>query len=60
MIISDGNLEQLLPTLRRIDLICKTLSSIFIGYLLLAPPLVITLVICAWTAISTMTECTLI
>lgn len=25
MIISDGHLEQLLPTMRRIDLVCKTL-----------------------------------
>ncbi|KAF9345895.1 hypothetical protein BGX26_002632 [Mortierella sp. AD094] len=60
MIISDGHLELLLPTMRRIDLICKTLSPIFIGYLLLAPPLVITLVMCAWTAVSTMIEYILI
>ncbi|KAF9308329.1 hypothetical protein BG003_011266 [Podila horticola] len=60
MIISDGHLELLLPTMRRIDLVCKTLSPIFIGFLLLAPPLVITLVICAWTAVSTMVEYILI
>lgn len=56
MIISDGHLEQLLPTMRRIDLVCKTLSPIFIGYLLSASSLVITLVICAWTAVSTIAE----
>ncbi|KAF9279242.1 hypothetical protein BGZ74_002904 [Mortierella antarctica] len=60
MIISDGHLEQLLPTMRRIDLVCKTLSPIFIGYLLFTPPLVITLVICAWTVVSTLVEYILI
>ncbi|KAG0037443.1 hypothetical protein BGZ82_002493 [Podila clonocystis] len=60
IIISDGHLELLLPTMRRIDLVCKTLSPIFIGYLLFAPPLVITLVICAWTAVSTLIEYKLI
>jgi iron-regulated transporter 1 len=56
MIISDGHLEQPLSTMRRIDLVCKTLSPIFIGYLLSASSLVITLVICAWTAVSTIAE----
>ncbi|KAG0041913.1 hypothetical protein BGZ83_001156, partial [Gryganskiella cystojenkinii] len=60
MIISDGHLEQLLPTMRRIDHVCKTLSQIFIGFLLSASSLVITLVICAWTAVSTMAEYILI
>ncbi|KAF9359653.1 hypothetical protein BGX26_011807 [Mortierella sp. AD094] len=60
MIISDGHLELLLPTMRRIDLVCKTLSPVLIGYLLLAPPLVITTTICAWTAVSTMMEYILI
>ncbi|KAG0305886.1 hypothetical protein BGZ98_003363 [Dissophora globulifera] len=56
MIISDGHLERLLPTMRRIDLVCKTLSPIFVGYLLLAPPLAITLVICSWTCASAVVE----
>ncbi|KAF9114849.1 hypothetical protein BGX27_009597 [Mortierella sp. AM989] len=56
MIISNGHLELLLPTMRRIDLICKTLSPVLIGYLLLAPPMVITISICAWTTVSTMLE----
>ncbi|KAG0328322.1 hypothetical protein BGZ99_005675 [Dissophora globulifera] len=60
MIISDGHLERLLPTMRRIDLVCKTLSPIFIGYLLLAPPLAITVVICSWTCVSTVVEYLLI
>ncbi|KAF9403877.1 hypothetical protein BGX21_008443 [Mortierella sp. AD011] len=60
MIISDGHLELLLPTMRRIDLICKTLSPILIGYLLLAPPLVVTITICVWTSVSTMIEYILI
>lgn len=60
MIISEGHLELVLPTMRRIDLICKTLSPVFIGYLLLAPPLVITIVICAWTGVSTMIEYVLV
>ncbi|KAF9372682.1 hypothetical protein CPB97_001083 [Podila verticillata] len=60
MIISGGHLEQLLPTMRRIDLVCKTVSPIFIGFLSTAQPLVITLVICCWTAISTVVEYILI
>ncbi|KAG0375936.1 hypothetical protein BGX24_008479 [Mortierella sp. AD032] len=58
VIISGGHLEALLPTMRRIDLICKTISPIFIGYLLTAavPPLIATLVICAWTTISAIVE----
>ncbi|KAG0342779.1 hypothetical protein BG004_005584 [Podila humilis] len=56
MIISDGHLEQLLPTMRRIDLTCKTVSPIFIGFLSDTRPLVITLVICLWTATSTLVE----
>ncbi|KAF9178409.1 hypothetical protein BGZ51_007535 [Haplosporangium sp. Z 767] len=60
MIISDGNLEQLLPTMRRIDLVCKTVSPIFVGFLITADPLVITLVICCWTAASTLAEYILI
>ncbi|KAF8927236.1 Ferroporti-1 [Dissophora ornata] len=60
MIISDGHLELLLPTMRRIDLVCKTISPIFIGYLLLAPPLASTLVICAWTGLSSVMEYILI
>ncbi|KAG0082482.1 hypothetical protein BGZ93_000230 [Podila epicladia] len=56
MIISDGHLEQLLPTMRRIDLVCKTVSPIFIGFLIDVDPLVVTLVICCWTAISTLVE----
>ncbi|KAG0002918.1 hypothetical protein BGZ79_002072 [Entomortierella chlamydospora] len=60
MIISDGHLELLLPTMRRIDLVCKTLSPILIGYLLLAPPLVVTITISVWTSVSTMMEYILI
>ncbi|KAF9159710.1 hypothetical protein DFQ26_006274 [Actinomortierella ambigua] len=60
MIISDGHLEQLLPTMRRIDLVCKTVSPIFIGYLADAGSLVITLVICCWTALSTILEYALV
>lgn len=60
MIISDGHLEQLLPTMRRIDLVCKTVSPIFVGFLTTADPLVITLVICCWTASSTLVEYILI
>jgi len=56
MILSDGHLALLLPTMRRIDLVCKTLSPIVIGYLLLAPPIVITIVICAWTSVSAVVE----
>ncbi|KAF9429877.1 hypothetical protein BGZ94_009139 [Podila epigama] len=59
-VITDGHLEQLLPTMRRIDLVCKTLSPIFIGYLLSASSLVITLVICTWTCVSTVVEYNLI
>jgi iron-regulated transporter 1 len=60
MVISEGHLEVLLPTMRRIDLVCKTLSPIFIGYLLLAPRFVITVVICSWTTLSTVVEYMLI
>ncbi|KAF9954585.1 hypothetical protein BGZ72_004473 [Mortierella alpina] len=60
MIISDGHIELLLPTMRRIDLICKTLSPILIGPLLLAPVWVVTVVICAWTVLSTVLEYILI
>ncbi|KAK3806494.1 MAG: Ferroporti-1 [Linnemannia gamsii] len=60
IIISDGHLEQLLPTMRRIDLVYKTLSPIFIGYLLSASSMVITLIICAWTTVSTTAEYILI
>ncbi|KAF9432598.1 hypothetical protein BGZ76_010580 [Entomortierella beljakovae] len=56
MIISNGHLELLLPTMRRIDLVCKTISPIFIGYLLFAPQLTIALSICTWTAVSTIIE----
>ncbi|KAG0274315.1 hypothetical protein BGZ95_009913 [Linnemannia exigua] len=58
VIISGGHLEALLPTMRRIDLICKTISPVFIGYLLTTavPPLVATLVICAWTTVSAIVE----
>ncbi|KAF9124733.1 hypothetical protein BGW39_007938 [Mortierella sp. 14UC] len=58
VIISGGHLEALLPTMRRIDLVCKTISPVFIGYLLTAavPPLVATLVICTWTTVSAIVE----
>ncbi|KAF9923759.1 hypothetical protein FBU30_006194 [Linnemannia zychae] len=56
MIISDGHLEQLLPTMRRIDLVCKTVSPIFIGFLIDVDMLVVTLTICCWTAISALIE----
>ncbi|KAK3805976.1 MAG: Ferroporti-1 [Linnemannia gamsii] len=39
---------------------CKTLSPIFIGYLLSASSMVITLIICAWTTVSTIAEYILI
>ena len=56
-VISEGHLEVLLPTMRRIDLVCKTASPIFIGFLLATPsPLVATIVICAWTTISAVVE----
>ncbi|KAG0212410.1 hypothetical protein BGX28_006379 [Mortierella sp. GBA30] len=60
MIISGGHLEHLLPTMRRIDLVCKTLSPVLMGYLLLSPQLVITSAICGWTAASTIVEYILI
>ncbi|KAF9272891.1 hypothetical protein BGZ68_001996 [Mortierella alpina] len=60
MIISDGHIELLLPTMRRIDLICKTLSPILIGPLLLAPSWVVAVVISAWTVVSTILEYLLI
>ncbi|KAG0242162.1 hypothetical protein BGW41_004785 [Actinomortierella wolfii] len=46
--------------MRRIDLVCKTVSPIFIGFLTSADPLVVMLVICGWTAISTLVEYILI
>ncbi|KAG0284927.1 hypothetical protein BGZ96_010752 [Linnemannia gamsii] len=56
-IISEGHLEVLLPTMRRIDLVCKTVSPIFVGYLLATPsPLVASVVICAWTTVSAIVE----
>ncbi|KAF9201132.1 hypothetical protein BGZ49_008645 [Haplosporangium sp. Z 27] len=60
MIISNGQLNLLLPSMRRIDLVCKTISPVLIGYLLFAPPLVITSVMCTWTAVSTIVEYILI
>ncbi|KAF9945100.1 hypothetical protein BGZ70_004043 [Mortierella alpina] len=60
MIISDGHIELLLPTMRRIDLICKTLSPILIGPLLLAPSWVVATAISAWTVVSTLLEYILI
>ncbi|KAF9133222.1 hypothetical protein BGX30_012383 [Mortierella sp. GBA39] len=60
-VISEGHLEVLLPTMRRIDLVCKTVSPLFVGFLLAAPsPLVATIVICAWTAVSAVVEYILI
>ncbi|KAF9080388.1 hypothetical protein BGX23_002233 [Mortierella sp. AD031] len=56
MIISDGHIEVLLPTMRRIDLVSKTLSPICIGYLLLAPPWIFTLVVCVWSGVSALIE----
>ncbi|KAH7055177.1 Ferroporti-1 [Linnemannia elongata] len=56
-IISEGHLEVLLPTMRRIDLVCKTVSPIFVGFLLAAPShLIATIVICAWTTVSAVVE----
>ncbi|KAF9571744.1 hypothetical protein EC968_000190 [Mortierella alpina] len=60
MVISEGHIEQLLPTMRRIDLICKTLSPILIGPLLLAPSWVVAVVTSAWTVTSTILEYILI
>lgn len=60
-VISEGHLEALLPTMRRIDLVCKTVSPIFVGFLLAAPsPLIATIVICAWTTVSAVVEYTLV
>ncbi|KAF9978160.1 hypothetical protein BGZ73_003541 [Actinomortierella ambigua] len=56
MIISDGHLEQLLPTMRRIDLICKTVSPILVGFLAESNLVVFSLVVGGWTAISTLIE----
>jgi iron-regulated transporter 1 len=56
-IISEGHLEVLLPTMRRIDLVCKTVSPILVGFLLAIPsPLVASVVICAWTTVSAVVE----
>ncbi|KAF9548467.1 hypothetical protein EC957_006280 [Mortierella hygrophila] len=56
-VISEGHLEVLLPTMRRIDLVCKTVSPVFVGFLLATPsPLVATIVICVWTAVSAVVE----
>ncbi|KAK3804808.1 MAG: hypothetical protein JOS17DRAFT_797906 [Linnemannia elongata] len=56
-VISEGHLEVLLPTMRRIDLVCKTVSPIFVGFLLASPsPFVATIVICTWTTVSAVVE----
>ncbi|KAF9988140.1 hypothetical protein BGZ75_009914 [Mortierella antarctica] len=56
MVISDGHIQLLLPTMRRIDLVCKTLSPLLMGPLLLAPSWVVAVVISAWTVVSTILE----